>query len=99
MGFFYGEMMKKLFIAFLAYIGASQGFSQEQKHEVAKAVYQVAPSTVAAAGTKIAGIPLSDWLVVASIFFVFLQISFLIWKWRRQIRLDKSRMKVSFDDE
>jgi hypothetical protein len=40
-----------------------------------------------------AGLPLSDWLVVASIAFVALQAGYLVWKWRRDARRDQERQE------
>ena len=39
------------------------------------------------------GLPLGDWLVLASIAFVVLQAAYLVWKWRRDARRDLERQE------
>jgi hypothetical protein len=90
--------LKKRIGAVLALIGIHGSLSAEQKHDVATAAYHAAPGAGASAVTTIAGLPLSDWLVVASLLFVVLQAGHLIWKWRRQVRIDAAG-KAVFDVE
>lgn len=77
----------------LAQLGINGGLSSEQRHDVGVAVAQSTPGAVASAGTHIAGLPLSDWAVVATILFVLLQVGHLIWKWRRDARREDERQE------
>lgn len=85
--------MNKRIASLLALLGITQHLSAEQKHDLASAVYQSTPGAVAAGGARMAGLPLSDWLVVASIAFVLLQAGYLVWKWRRDARRDMERQE------
>jgi hypothetical protein len=60
--------------------GIHQHLSAEQKQDIAGAAYQATPGAGTAVSFRLAGLPLGDWLVLASIAFVALQASFLIWK-------------------
>lgn len=81
--------MKRVTIALLAAIGVHKSLSAEQKHDIGHAVFQTAPGAAVAGGARVGGLPLSDWLVVASIGFIILQAAFLVWKWRRAARRDR----------
>lgn len=89
--------MRRITTALLAAIGVHQHLSAEQKNDIGHAVFQTAPGAAVASGARVGGLPLSDWLVVASIGFIFLQASFLVWKWRRTARRDRERPKQSTD--
>lgn len=78
--------MKKLLLTMLALLGIQQNLSAEQKQDIAGALHQITPGAVTAGSFRIAGLPLSDWLVLASMAFVALQAAYLIWKWRRDSR-------------
>ncbi len=75
--------MKKVLVSLLALIGIQRHLSAEQKQDIAHAAAQIAPGAVASSGARIAGLPLSDWAIVATIGFVALQAFYLVWKWRR----------------
>ncbi|GAO73275.1 hypothetical protein [Comamonas sp. E6] len=49
---------------------------------------------VTAGGFRLAGLPLSDWLVLASIAFVALQAAYLVWKWRRDYVHEQARQEL-----
>ena len=83
--------MNRRLLALLALIGVHGHLSAEQKHDIANAAYQAAPGAGAAAGSRALGLPLSDWLVLASIAFVALQAGYLVWKWRRDSRREEDR--------
>lgn len=85
--------MNKRITTLLALFGIHQHLSAEQKHDLATAAYQATPGAAAAGGARMVGLPLSDWLVVASIAFVVLQAAHLIWKWRRDARRDLERQE------
>ena len=78
--------MNKRLATLLALLGIRQHLSAEQKHDLATAAYQATPGAAAAGGARMMGLPLSAWLVVASIAFVVLQAGYLVWKWRRDAR-------------
>lgn len=80
-------------------LGMADGLTPEQKHDIAKAGLQVAPAGTASVGATITpaseftflGFTGNSWVVFASLFFIVLQIAYLIWKWRRQAKIDASR--------
>ncbi|CAM4266132.1 Phage holin T7 family, holin superfamily II [Comamonas aquatilis] len=78
----------------LALLGIHQHLSAEQKQDIASAAYHATPGAVTAGGFRLAGLPLSDWLVLASIAFVALQASYLIWKWRRDYLRAQNRQQL-----
>lgn len=85
--------MKRALITLLAVIGVNEHLSAQQKQDIADAAWQAAPSAGAAAGSRAMGLPLSDWLVLASIAFVLLQAGHLVWKWRRDSRRERERQE------
>lgn len=85
--------MNKRLASLLALVGIHQHLSAEQKHDLVNATYQATPGAAAAGGARMMGLPLSDWLVVASIAFVALQAGYLVWKWRRDARRDQERQE------
>ena len=89
--------MKRIYTALLAAIGVHQHLSAEQKNDIDHAVFQTAPGAAVASGARVGGLPLSDWLVVASIGFIILQAAFLVWKWRRAARRDRERTSQRTD--
>lgn len=82
-----------------ALLGLANGLSAEQKHDIVKASISVAPAGTASVGAKIApvteftffGFDGNTWVVFASLFFIALQIVHLVWKWRRQAKIDSAR--------
>lgn len=87
-----GSMNKRL-VSLLALLGINQHLSAEQRHDLMSAAYQSAPGAAAAGGARVMGLPLSDWLVLASLAFVALQAAYLVWKWRRDARRDHERQE------
>jgi uncharacterized membrane protein YfcA len=85
--------MSKRLASLLALLGINQHLSAEQRHDLVNAGYQAAPGAAAAGGARVAGLPLSDWLVLASLAFVALQAAYLVWKWRRDARRDQERQE------
>lgn len=83
--------MKKYLVSLLALMGIHQHLSAEQRQDIVGAVMHATPGAAAGGVFKIAGLPLSDWLVVASLAFVVLQAAYLVWKWRRDYRRDQQR--------
>lgn len=86
--------MKKALASMLALLGIHQHLSAEQKQDIASAAYHATPGAITAGGFRLAGLPLSDWLVLASIAFVALQASYLIWKWRRDYLRAQNRQQL-----
>lgn len=81
-------------------LGMANGLSTEQKHDLVKAGLQAAPAGTAGVGASITptvtestflGFAPNTWVVFASLFFISLQIAHLLWKWRRQAKIDASR--------
>lgn len=83
--------MKRVLISLLSAVGVHGGLSADQKHDITVAGYQTAPGAGAAAGARVAGLPLSDLLVIASMVFVLMQAAYLVWKWRRDARREEER--------
>lgn len=86
--------MKKALASMLALLGIHQHLSAEQKQDIATAVFHATPGAVTAGGFRLAGLPLSDWLVLASIAFVALQAGYLVWKWRRDYVHEQARQEL-----
>ena len=80
-------------------LGLANGLSAEQKHDIVKAGLQAAPAGTAGVGATISpvtattflGFTGNTWVVFASLLFISLQIVHLLWKWRRQARIDTQR--------
>jgi len=85
--------MKKHLVSLLALLGIHQHLSAEQRQDIAGALYQASPGAVAAGSFRFAGLPLSDWLVLASLAFVALQFAYLAWKWRRDARREAREVR------
>lgn len=89
--------MKKYLASLLALMGIHQHLSAEQKQDLVSAAWSASPGAAAMSVSKVWGLPLSEWLVVASIAFIALQALYLIWKWRRDYvaarrRADRERL-------
>lgn len=78
-------MLKRITVL-LAAIGVHGHLSAQQKQDVATAVSQTVPGAAATVGTKVFGLPLSEWVAAATFVFIVLQVAHLIWKWRRQAK-------------
>ena len=73
--------------------------SPEQLHDLKVAAAQTAPSGVTAVTAQVAeagerlvfGLKLSEWSVILMMVFVLLQIGYLLWKWRRDVRREDER--------
>ncbi|MPS98617.1 MAG: hypothetical protein E2581_08965 [Pseudomonas sp.] len=75
----------------LAMIGVHEGLSAQQRQDLVGAGIHTAPGASAGGAFKLSGLPLSEWLVIASIAFVVLQALYLIWKWRRDYKRQAQR--------
>jgi hypothetical protein len=83
--------MKKRTAALLALLGINQHLSAEQRHDLAQAGLHATPGGAAAAGFKMAGLGLADWVALGSLTFIVLQGGYLIWKWRRDYLREEER--------
>ena len=83
--------MKKYLASLLALLGIHQHLSAEQRQDLIGAAMHTTPGVAAGGVFKIAGLPLSDWLVIASLLFLGLQAAYLVWKWRRDYRRDQQQ--------
>ena len=86
--------MKKALASMLALQGIHQHLSAEQKQDIAIAAVQTTPGAASAGAARLGGLPLSDWVVVATIAFVALQAAYLIWKWRRDYVHEQARQEL-----
>ena len=87
--------MKKHLTSLLALLGIHQHLSAEQRQDLIGAVMHATPGAAAGGVFKIAGLPLSDWLVVASLAFVVLQAAYLVWKWRQDYQRAQQRQRLA----
>lgn len=85
--------MKRAFVSLLLALGVHGRLSAEQQRDLAAAGMQIAPGAAAASASRVAGLPLSEWLVIVSILLVVLQGANLVWKWRRDARREEDRIK------
>jgi hypothetical protein len=83
--------MKKRTAALLALLGINQHLSAEQRHDLGQAGLHVTPGGAVAAGSKMAGLALADWVALASLTFIIFQVGYLIWKWRRDYLREEER--------
>lgn len=98
-GFFTPEPMTNYIQHIKDLLGMANGLSTEQKHDLVKAGLQAAPAGTAGVGASMApategsflGFAGNTWVVFASLFFIILQIAHLLWKWRRQAKIDATR--------
>lgn len=99
-GFFTPEPMTNYIQHIKDLLGMANGLSTEQKHDLVKAGLQAAPAGTAGVGASITptvtestflGFAPNTWVVFASLFFISLQIAHLLWKWRRQAKIDAAR--------
>ncbi len=57
-------------------------FSVEQKADIASEVAKAAPP-VTVAGATVAGLPVNDLILWATLIYLVLQIGFLLYRWQR----------------
>ena len=84
-------IMKKFFLAILAAMGVHKHLSAEQRHDITMAAMQATPGAVSSGVMKVNAWSLSDLVAVLTAIFIVAQIAHLIWKWRRQARIDAER--------
>jgi len=90
-----------------ALLGMANGLSAEQRHDIFRAGLQAAPAGTAGVGASMSpavegsflGFAGNTWVVFASLFFISLQIAYLLWKWRRQAKIDASRVAAGLQLE
>jgi hypothetical protein len=54
-----------------------------QRQEVASETLRATPALVATAAVTVGGIPLSDWVMIATLIYIVLQIAYLLFRWMR----------------
>lgn len=59
-----------------------QEMAQRVAHDVSVAAAKIAPP----AALMFFGLTLNEWVAVATIVYLVLQIGYLVWKWRREMR-------------
>ena len=69
--------------ALLGALGVSGRLSAQQRADISTSVAHTIPSVGATGVTTVFGLPLSEWVAVATLVFIALQAGHLIWKWRR----------------
>ena len=72
--------------ALLGALGVSGRLSAQQRADISTSVAHTIPSIGATGVTTVFGLPLSEWVAVATLVFIALQAGHLIWKWRRAAR-------------
>ena len=87
--------MKKHLVSLLALMGIHQHLSAEQRQDLANADVHATPGAAATGVFKVWGLPLSEWLVVASLAFIVLQAGYLIWKWRQDYQRAQQRQRLA----
>jgi len=60
----------------------AMNFSVEQKADIASEVAKAAPP-VTVAGATVAGLPVNDLILWATLIYLVLQIGFLLYRWQR----------------
>lgn len=66
-------------------------------HELVTQAVIAAPSVTAILVTKVLGLHINDWLGLLGIGFLALQAAGYLWRWRRDIRIEKERQKAAQD--
>lgn len=64
----------------------------EAKHDAAVQGAASLPS-VAAIVTWLLGVPVEKWVALAGLLFIGLQAAYMAWKWRRDIRRERERLR------
>ncbi len=82
----------------LSAVGVSGRLSAQQREDVGNALTQTIPSIGATGVTTIFGLPLSEWVALATLIFIVLQAAHLVWKWRWAARR-ASRRPAARDTE
>lgn len=59
------------------------------KHTVSVEASKAAPPVLVSAGTSLGGIPLNEWVAIATITYILLQGTYLLWKWYREYKATK----------
>lgn len=81
-------------------LGIASGLTAEHKHDIAVKAVQSTPAAGFGIGAAvkepstdqlILGLTGNTWVIVFSLTLITLQIAHLLWKWRRQARIDAAR--------
>ena len=85
------NLLKKPWLALLALIGIHEHLSAQQKEDIGQAAWQVTPGASGTGVMQVTGFELADLVAALTAIFVAMQIAYLVWKWRRQARIDAER--------
>src|SRR5258708_20565142 len=91
--------MKKHLVSLLALMGIHQHLSAEQRQDLIGAAMHTTPGAAATGVFKVWDLPLSEWLVIASLAFIALQAGYLVWKWRRDYQRDNDQPLAERSEE
>jgi hypothetical protein len=70
----------------------------ENRHDAAVQIANSGPS-LAFVGATFAGVGIQDWLAITGIVFIFLQALYLLWRWRRDARIEDERTRSRFVED
>ena len=80
--------LKRAGAGILAAIGVHEHLSAQQKQDISVAALQSSPGVTGTGAMQMTGFELADVVAVVTVLFIVLQIAHLVWKWRRQARID-----------
>lgn len=70
----------------------------ETKHDAVVQLAQSGPS-LAFVTLVFAGVNIHDWLALAGITFIVIQVFYLLWRWRRDVRIEHDRVRSRFVED
>lgn len=70
----------------------------ENRHDAAVQIANSGPS-LAFVSVTLAGIHIQDWLAITGIVFIVLQALYLLWRWRRDARIEDERTRSRFVED
>ena len=82
------KYLKRVALPLLAMLGVHEHLSAQQKQDLTAAAWHATPSAVTTGAFKVAGFEMADLVAALTAVFIALQIAHLVWKWRRQARID-----------
>ena len=91
------QLLKRPWLALLALIGIHEHLSAQQKQDIGTAAMQATPGSASTGALLMNGVEAADVVAVLTAIFVALQIAHLIYKWRRQVRIDADKREQGED--
>lgn len=67
----------------------------DRANELATQTVIAAPSLTAIVISKVLNLQINDWLGLLGIAFLILQAAAFVWRWRRDIRIERERVEAS----